>query len=65
MYKLYDWLADKLLTHCKEGKNFIDVGVYHGDFTQQMMALDIFSKAILFEPNNNHYKQSVNMCFFL
>lgn len=34
-----------------QGLVLIDVGAYHGDFTRNMLELDVFKEAYMFEPN--------------
>lgn len=55
MYKLYDWLTKKISIHMQDGATLVDVGAYHGDFTQNLLASGKFSKGILFEPNAQHF----------
>jgi len=60
MYKLYvyDWLADKLCF--KNNEILIDVGGYHGDFTDKLLEANKVSKALIFEPNPNHFSKLKN-----
>lgn len=53
MYKLYDWLFQKL--PMSEDAYLIDVGAYHGDFSESLLHSKKISKAILFEPNPEHF----------
>lgn len=55
MYKLYDWLAKKMPDNITNDLSIIDVGAYHGDFTQTLLATKKVTSARLFEPNVDHY----------
>lgn len=52
MYNLYNWLADKISSY---DTTLIDIGAYHGDFTQHLLSTKKFARARLFEPNAEHF----------
>jgi FkbM family methyltransferase len=50
---MYDWLTEKI--PLKNNVSLIDIGAYHGNFTEHLLLSQKFSKALLFEPNLSHF----------
>ncbi|MDR3491455.1 MAG: FkbM family methyltransferase [Gammaproteobacteria bacterium] len=59
MYKIHEWLDEKIATHLN-GTAMIDVGAYHGDFTERLLSTKNITKSHLFEPNTEHYNYLEN-----